>query len=220
MIKNFNKNKFDESFTCLIIGSSKSGKSTQTNEIIKDYFPDSKYIIVYFCENFNSKPYKELEKKKIIFTSYCKNNIFIKLAYSINLKTDNKFKFLFVFDDIVINKSDNTIKQQFLSLRNSGISTIMNVQSDTITNKINRNNTNMIFFKHQNTDIEIKDTIERYLISYFNALNINNMNDMISFYKNKTDNYNYFYINNLTNEIFFYNNKNAEHNKTDDITKK
>lgn len=206
IIDDFKKNKFNESVTMIILGSSKSGKSTLTNEQIKQYFLDDSYIIVYYCENFNSCPYKTLEKKQIIFTSYDKNSIFIKLAYSINLKTNNKYKFLFVFDDIVINKNDSVIKQLFLSLRNSGISCIFNCQSDVITSKTSRNNANLIFFKHMNTINEIKTMIDRYLESYFQELGCESLNEMIEQYQNSTKNYNYFYINNITNEIVFIEN--------------
>jgi hypothetical protein len=187
-------NKFGVSF--LLLGSTRSGKSTLMNHIYETYFKD--YITTLHTNSLQSEIYKPLKKKAITLPSYYPE--MIKDTFKINKETNNKYKFLHIIDDVVDKKNEPTLLQLFTIMRNSRINGIITGQSLTIFNSIARTNINFIVLMKLNSDMAIEQVVKSYLRSYFPA--DYNLNQMIRAYKKLTADHNFFVIDNINGGIF------------------
>jgi hypothetical protein len=187
-------NKFGVSF--LLLGSTRSGKSTLMNHIYETYFKD--YITTLHTNSLQSEIYKPLKKKAITLPSYYPE--MIKDTFKINKETNNKYKFLHIIDDVVNKKNDPTLIQLFTIMRNSRINGIITGQELTIFNSIARTNINYVVLMKLNSDMAIEKAVKSYLRSYFPA--DYNLNQMIRAYKKLTADHNFFVIDNINGGIF------------------
>jgi hypothetical protein len=187
-------NKFGVSF--LLLGSTRSGKSTLMNHIYENYFKD--HITTLHTNSLQSEIYKPLKKKGITLPSYYPE--MIKDTFKINKETNNKYKFLHIIDDVVDKKNDPTLIQLFTIMRNSRINGIITGQSLTIFNSIARTNINFVILMKLNSDMAIEQVVKSYLRSYFPA--DYNLNEMIRAYKKLTDDHQFFVIDNINGGIF------------------
>ena len=187
-------NKFGVSF--LLLGSTRSGKSTLMNHIYENYFKD--YITTLHTNSLQSEIYKPLKKKAITLPSYYPE--MIKDTFKINKETNNKYKFLHIIDDVVNKKNDPTLIQLFTIMRNSRINGIITGQELTIFNSIARTNINFVILMRLNSDMAIEKAVKSYLRSYFPA--DYNLNQMIRAYKKLTDDHCFFVIDNINGGIF------------------
>ena len=187
-------NKFGVSF--LLLGSTRSGKSTLMNHIYENYFKD--YITTLHTNSLQSEIYKPLKKKAVTLPSYYPE--MIKDTFKINKETNNKYKFLHIIDDVVNKKNDPTLIQLFTIMRNSRINGIITGQELTIFNSIARTNINFVVLMRLNSDMAIEKAVKSYLRSFFPA--DYNLNQMIRAYKNLTDDHNFFVIDNINGGIF------------------
>jgi hypothetical protein len=187
-------NKFGVSF--LLLGSTRSGKSTLMNHIYETYFKD--YITTLHTNSLQSEIYKPLKKKAITLPSYYPE--MINDTYKINKETDNKYKFLHIIDDVVNKKNDPTLIKLFTIMRNSRINGIITGQELTIFNAIARSNINYVILMRLNSDMAIEKAVKSYLRSYFPA--DYNLNQMIRAYKKLTEDHRFFVIDNINGGIF------------------
>jgi hypothetical protein len=123
--------------TCLL-GASFTGKTTllvkELNKLdTKDYDR-----IILFTESTNSTPLKDLDKKLEVQVYNAFVPSIIKFLKDINDKTKNKFRFLVVLDD-VIELKNTTFAKLILTMRNSGISTIVLLQDVKLITPNTRN---------------------------------------------------------------------------------
>ena len=191
---NLPDNKFGVSF--LLLGSTRSGKSTLMNHIYENYFKD--YITTLHTNSLQSEIYKPLKKKAVTLPSYYPE--MIKDTFKINKETNNKYKFLHIIDDVVDKKNDPTLIQLFTIMRNSRINGLITGQSLTIFNSIARTNINFVILMKLNSDMAIEQVVKSYLRSYFPA--DYNLNEMIRAYKKLTDDHCFFVIDNINGGIF------------------
>jgi hypothetical protein len=187
-------NKFGVSF--LLLGSTRSGKSTLMNYLYENYFKD--YITTLHTNSLQSEIYKPLKKKAITLPSYYPE--MIKDTFKINKETNNKYKFLHIIDDVVNKKNDQTLIQLFTIMRNSRINGIITGQELTIFNAIARSNINYVILMKLNSDMAIEKAVKSYLRSYFPA--DYNLNQMIRAYKKLTEDHQFFVIDNINGKIF------------------
>jgi hypothetical protein len=186
--------KFGVSF--LLLGSTRSGKSTLMNHLYENYFKD--YITTLHTNSLQSEIYKPLKKSAITCPSYFPD--MIKETCKINKECDNKYKFLHIVDDVVDKKNDSTLISLFTIGRNARQTGIICGQTLTIFNSIARTNINYVVLMKLNSDMAIEQVVKSYLRSYFPAEY--NVNEMIREYKRLTDNHNFIVIDNINGGIF------------------
>jgi len=185
----------------MMIGSTRSGKSTALNYIMDNYYmpKENKFINILFSNSIQSAVYDQYRDKKNVCTSIIYQPKVIKECYKINKETKNHYKFNIVLDDIVDKKYDKELMKILTIYRNSRISCIITAQNVTIMNSIGRGNINHIFLFKLNSDEAIEKAVKAYLNSYYPRTY--KMIDKIKKYKEDTDDHCFYYINNLTGEI-------------------
>jgi hypothetical protein len=185
----------------MMIGSTRSGKSTALNHIMDNYYmpKENKFINVLFSNSLQSGVYDQYKDKKNVATSILYQPKVIKECYKINKDTKNYYKFNIILDDIVDKKYDKELMKILTIYRNSRISCIITAQNVTIMNSIGRGNINHIFLFKLNSDEAIEKAVKAYLNSYFPSSF--KMVDKIKKYKEMTEDHTFFWINNLTGDI-------------------
>ncbi len=205
IMNNVNNFKLDQNTanTCVIFGSGKTGKTTLLAQLYKQYYLDDKdFISTLFSGNRQLDVYK-LDKKLIIGDGFTRQSEkYIKLEKYINMKTNNHYKFLNMFDDIIHAKFSQVINNSILIYRNSNISTIMLLQYGYLLSKQNRANVNNIFIFRSHTQEAKKDIIDLFLKDKFMKMGLNTYAEMLEFYNDVTDNHGFFYIHNGAVPIF------------------
>lgn len=180
--------------SCCIFGSSKSGKSTCLMHLYEKYY--RKYISVLFSDS----PQIELYKSKNLLISEDYEPNVIKRMHVINKKTSNKYNFCVLFDDMVTNKNDETLKKTVLIFRNSNISSIVSLQSTTLLNKQSRGSINNYLFFWYNSDESIKDVINKFLSGVIPGT----MDQKIQKYREITKDHGFIYYNSKENIVSFH----------------
>lgn len=177
----------------ILVGASRSGKTTLLKHIYKTHFKD--HITMMFSMNKHADIYKDLSSKVMVtdkFHPEC-----IKEAHDINTLCDNKYDFLVISDDYV----DNTIKNhpevtRAMSVyRNAAISSIWSFQGRTMMSSVGRNNANFIMILKQQTPLEWEAVIKEFL-SMWLPMGMS-MREMISFCKDCCEDHQFFFINQL-----------------------
>jgi len=185
----------------LMIGSTRSGKSTALNWLMDNYFfkKEEKFINVLFSNSYQAPVYDEFKKNKTVAGSCYYHPKAIKEAYQINRGTNNKYRFNFILDDIVDKKYDKELLKLLTIYRNSRISTIICSQALTISNSIARGNINNVMLFKLNSDEAIEKVIKAYLLSYYPTRM--KMIDKIKRYREETENHTFYYIDNIAGTI-------------------
>lgn len=186
----------------VIYGSSKRGKTTLMMRLYKQFYaPDKKFISTLYCGNCQIKQYKN--NKNLLITSGFGDDhqLYIRMQKYINMKTNNHYKFLNLFDDIIDTKYKKLVDELILTYRNSNISSIICLQYTYLLSKMNRANANNFIIFGMNSDESIKDMINTFLKTFFLNLGLKSYKDQYNFFKDVTKNYGFFYINNVHDKI-------------------
>lgn len=188
----------DDKFGCSIvmIGSTRSGKTTILNYLYQKFFKD--YVTTLFTNSRNSGSYKKIEKTAACSDLY--HAEVVKDAYKINHATNNHYKFLMIIDDITDHKGEKETLKLFTIYRNSRISTILGAQATTLMNKTVRANINFVLLGRLNNDSEIEAVIKSYLTSFFPVKLY--MAEKIALYRQLTDNYTWIVLDMVGNDVF------------------
>lgn len=187
-----------DKFGCsvVMIGSTRSGKTTILNYLYKTKFKD--YLSVLMSNSLNSGSYKILEKGCV--TSDMFHSEVLKDMYKINHETKNHYKFCVIIDDVTDHKGDKETLKLFTIYRNSRISTILCAQATTMMNKTTRANINFVLLGRLNNDSEIEAVVKAYLTSFFPTRLY--MAEKIALYRQLTDNYHWIVIDQVGNDVF------------------
>ncbi len=190
--------------TSLVLGASKSGKSTKMKDIVKKYYSNDKdFIIFLMADNaFNSRVYKDMDKSIIKLDFFSEE--LIRALNRIQKRTNNKYRFLFIIDDIITERNSKLILKLFLTMRNADCSTIMMLQSPTLLAKNSRYNTNNVILMKFNNNESIEQIADLYL-GYDEFYKLPKLHDKIRAYKEYTKDYKYIYIDLLNDNISFHN---------------
>jgi hypothetical protein len=186
--------KFGVSF--LLVGSTRSGKTTLLNYIYEVYF--KKHIVVLMSNSLNSDAYDHIKNKSILSDMY--HPEVIKDLYAINHGTENHYKFCVVLDDLTNVKSDKEYKRLLCVMRNQRISCVVSAQGISLFDKTCRGNVNIVLCGRMNSDAEVKKVIEEYLISYF-PKNMN-MAEKITMYRQMTAGHWWIVIEQVEGNVF------------------
>lgn len=190
--------------TTILFGSGQSGKTTLTMHIVKKYFSDPKSIVIIMSPSINVPIYKEVRKmKNVIYTDFFDGDL-IKDIAKIQRKTENKYRFVIVLDDVVDSKNSIQILKMITIYRNLNISTVMNLQDVKLMSRSGRHNGNNFIFLRQNTQDAALDCIELYLNSYPPIMDIKDKMQKVNMYRKLTDNRGFIYLNALDNDISFH----------------
>ena len=122
----------DTGATFAMIGKSKSGKTTfivnqlnrMTEKEVEEY-----NVIVFFTHSLNANPLKDLAphvKKRMVMVGRFVPKI-LQTMKRINDETNNRFKFMVLFDDI-LNLRGQLLSECICTLRNVNISTVISMQ--------------------------------------------------------------------------------------------
>jgi len=189
--------------TTVLIGSSKSGKSTLMMHLWKKYYNSKKFISTLFSPSLHIELFKE--KSLIKSPRFGKEgDEYIQTQRYVNQKCKNKYSFLDMFDDITDMRFNKIINDLILTYRNSNVSTIINIQYVKLLSMSTRSNVNNVIFLHLNTDEDIKKTIDAFLGSQFKKIGYDKMIDMIQFYRDSTSNHGFIYFHPSTQSLSFH----------------
>ena len=180
----------------ILIGSTRSGKSTLINYLYKKYF--TKHVGVLMSNSLQSDAYDFIKKK--VVTSDLYHPEVLKEMYLINHATDNHYPFLVILDDLTHVRHDKQYQRLLTIYRNSKISAIVSAQSMVMMDRTARSNINFVMLGRLNADTAVEAIIKEYLISYF-PRNIN-MAEKIALYRQLTEDHYWLMIDNVNGIIF------------------
>jgi len=190
----------------IIFGSSKSGKSFQLMKIIEKYYDNNKFIVFLMADSvFNSPVYKNLPKS-VIKLDHFDEDLITNVQY-IQKQTNNKYRFVFITDDIILEKNNSMLLRLILTMRNCDISTIMLLQSITLLSKNGRFNINNCIFRRNNNAESVEQTIRFFLGGYEPFYSLKTMEDKINLYREITKDYGFIYLDALNDELSFHKGK-------------
>lgn len=178
-----------------LIGSTRCGKSTMMTYLVDKYF--KKTIKLLFTLSPQADIYKKM--KCLVAPGFKKE--LIEEPMKLNRATENKYKFLLIFDDMAMEGKTAPEMTKLLTIgRNSGMSAIISGQKLTMLSATGRSNVNIVCCFKQNTDSAIEDTIKNYLRSYFPPGTP--LLDMVRMYKEMTEDHHFICVNTLEDKIF------------------
>jgi len=183
------------SFAC--IGSTRSGKSYAVNYLYEKIF--KKHITFLMTLTSHGDVYKPFQKGAVLCDGY--KSICIDEPMQINKETKNHYKFCIICDDLVMDgKNDKSMTKLLTIGRNFGMSAVISGQKMSMLSATGRANINFVLCFKQNTETAIEDTIKCFLRSYFPKEM--KMRDMISMYKDLTEDHHFFCIDTLNDQCF------------------
>lgn len=179
----------------LLAGSTRSGKSTALGWILHKYF--KKHIGVLMTHSPQANVYRDMD---IIQAPNYYPAVIRDMAY-INKKTNNRYDFLSVLDDVVTGiKHDKEILKMLTIYRNSNCSTIMCIQALTLMNSAGRTNCNFVVLFKFNSDEQVEKAVKMYLSSYFPKGMP--LLEKMRLYREMTENHYAFVVDNLNGRVF------------------
>lgn len=199
--------------TFLLVGSSKSGKSTLMVKMAimwKRLYPSTIILLIshtYKNDSALHNSLKEVCGEDIIITD--KINESIKLAANIQRETNAAKPMLFLIDDVVTEKNNKSIMELFLTLRNSNISTIMAMQTCMLFNKNNRGNVNYVICGRLANNELIEDCFKKFLSGNYSGTqkvalpNGDKVPQYIIDFHKDTQNYQKIMVDQLNDKIYF-----------------
>jgi Poxvirus A32 protein len=184
----------DDTFSVLCLGSTRSGKSYAIRYILNEYA--NKHIKVCMTQSSHADIYKDFGNNTVICKAFFPE--VLSNMYKINSKTENHYPFMTIIDDVVTAKNDKEMLKLLTLYRNTRISAIIAGQASAIINATGRTNINYICLFKLNSDEEIEKVIKKYLRSRFPPTY--KLPDMMRYYRQATENHQFFFINNFTGE--------------------
>jgi len=202
--------------TFLLLGSSKSGKSTlmvKLGIMWKQLYPSTIIILISGTQKKDGGIYESLKKvvgNDIIVTDKIKESI--KLAGEIQKETSAAKPMLFLIDDIVTEKENKAIMELFLTYRNYNISTIMAMQTCKLFNKNNRGNVNYVLAGRLANSEIIEDCFKCFLSGIYSGTTKVQVKDergnpqmlpqFVVDYKRDTTDYKKLFIDQINDKIY------------------
>lgn len=189
----------DPRFGCsfMLIGSTKSGKTTMLNYIMKKYFADS--INVFMSQSLHADIYKDARKTMACAPTYVPEIVRTCYLINKNVGTKHQYDFNVVLDDVVGGKNDIQMTRLLTIYRNSRISCILSAQSPILMNSIGRGNVNFVLLGRLNADESVKYAVEKYLRTYF-PMGLR-LIECMRLYRKLTEDHTFFLVNTLEGTV-------------------
>lgn len=180
----------------LMIGSTRSGKSTALKHIIDNYF--KKHCGVLFSQSAKAAAYKDMKYPLIPLSSAFVPEL-IHDFYVINKETKNHYPFLVIIDDCPLVRNDKELLKLTTIYRNSGLSSIICCQNLGMLNPTCRSNINFVLLFQLNNTEAMEKTIKTFLRGYLPQGW--NYDRKIEWYKAQTADHHFLFIDNLHGTI-------------------
>jgi hypothetical protein len=181
-------------FSFGMCGSTRSGKSVAMLWIQENFFKD--HIKIMMTGSSQASIYKPLLKTTAVSPAYYPE--LIKDSMKLNQLTDNKYKFLHIFDDMLDGKNSKSLAKLLCIGRNCGHSTIICVQELTIMNSIGRTNFNYMLLFRLNSMMAVEKVVKNYLRHFLPGT----LDEQIKLYCKLTEDHYFFVCDFLANETF------------------
>jgi hypothetical protein len=181
----------------LMIGSTRSGKSTALKWIMDNYF--KKHCGVLFSQSAKANAYKDM-KYPLIHKSSAYVPELIRDMYHINKDTKNHYPFLVIIDDCPLIRADKELIKLATIYRNSGLSSIVCVQNLGMLNPTCRSNINFILLFSLNNTEAIEKTVKTFLRGYLPQGW--NYDKKIEWYRQQTADHHFLFIDNLAGTLY------------------
>lgn len=180
----------------LMIGSTRSGKSTALKWIMDNYF--KKHCGCLFSQSARANAYKDMNYPLIVKSAAYVPEL-IHDMYLINKDTKNHYPFLVVIDDCPLVRADKELIKLSTIYRNSGLSSIVCCQNLGMLNPTCRSNINFVLLFKLNNSEAVEKTIKGFLRGYFpQGLTYD---QKVELYQQLTDDHHFLFIDNLTGSI-------------------
>ena len=180
----------------LMIGSTRSGKSTALKHILDKYF--RKHLGAIFTQTARANAYKDM-KYPLLPLSIPYIPELVHDAYKINMETKNHYPFLFVLDDQPLVRGDKELLKLATIYRNQGISSISCIQVQGLLSPTVRSNINFILLFKLNATEQIENTLKSFLRGYFP--NGWTMEKKIAWYRDMCADHHFIFIDTLAGTI-------------------
>lgn len=185
-----------------LFGSSKSGKTTLLMEIYRKYYYNDNYITTLFAGNPQISEYTGFEDKLIIGNGFTDDSqYYIKSQHKINTKCNNKYPFVYLFDDQLELRFNKLLVNLILSYRNSLMSSMYCLQSAKILTPACRSNVNNVISFWFNSEEAIEGILSIYFADYFKRLGWHK-SEHITKYRELTRDHNYLYLHILSETLW------------------
>jgi hypothetical protein len=181
----------------LMVGSTRSGKSTALKTILDRYF--KKHIGCLFSNSIHANAYNQMRSYPNLVPSGVVVPELLKDAYLINRETKNHYHWLFIYDDTPMVRNDKELLKLLTIYRNSGISGIVCTQSPTLLNPTCRSNFNFVLLFKMNSTERTEANVKIWLRTYFPKGWT--LEDKMAWYNKATENHHFLLIDNLNGTI-------------------
>lgn len=174
--------------TALLLGSSFTGKTSllvvALNNLVRNKSFD---VIIIFTESINSEPLQKLKYRdnRIIIVN-CFIPEVIKWAHRINDETGNRYRFLFVLDDIVDMGRKRLYQKLILTFRNSNISSITVTQYPKLILPSQRGSYHNVIISGFRSSESREFVIKNWLVGPMKELGMKKMIDYDNFFTKST----------------------------------
>ena len=180
----------------LMIGSTRSGKSTALKHIMDNYF--KKHLGCLFSQSAKADAYKNMNYPMIVKSAAFVPEL-IHDMYLVNKDTKNHYPFLVIIDDCPLVRADKELIKLSTIYRNSGLSSIVCCQNLGMLNPTCRSNINFVLLFKLNNSEAVERTIKAFLRGYFpQGLNYD---QKVALYEQLTADHNFLFIDNLSGKI-------------------
>ena len=184
-------------FSIVMIGASRSGKTTAMKHIVDKYMKDK--IIFFTSFNAHHDIYKDMPKRTLICPDFYPE--VLKDFHILQKETGNKYRGLFIYDDAISNQLKNhpQITKLFSIYRNSNMSGIFSAQAPTLVSPVGRANANYVMLFRLGNAGDIEGTVKDFLRGYLPKTM--SMNERIIWYEEATRDHHFICIDNINNTI-------------------
>lgn len=180
----------------LMIGSTRSGKSTALKHIMDNYF--KKHCGCLFSQSAKADAYKNMNYPLIVKSAAFVPEL-IHDMYLINKDTKNHYPFLVIIDDCPLVRADKELIKLSTIYRNSGLSSIVCCQNLGMLNPTCRSNINYVLLFKLNNSEAVERTIKAFLRGYFpQGLTYD---QKVELYEQLTQDHHFLFIDNLSGSI-------------------
>lgn len=184
-------------FSIVMIGASRSGKTTAMKHIVDKYLKDKMLFFTSF--NAHHDIYKDMPKKTMICGDF--HPEILKEFHILQKETKNKYKACFIFDDAISShlKNHPQITKLFSIYRNSDMCGIFSAQAPTLVSPVGRANANFVMLFRLGNAGDIEGTVKDFLRGWLPKEMT--MNERIIWYQEATADHHFILIDNINSVV-------------------
>lgn len=184
-------------FSIVMIGASRSGKTTAMKHIVDKYLKGK--LLFFTSFNNHHEIYKTMPKHTIIANDF--HPEVLRDFHILQQESKNKYKAVFIYDDAIGPqlKNHKEITRLFSVYRNADMCGLFSAQAPTLVSPVGRANANYILLFKLNAASEVETACKDFLRSYFPK--DMRMNERIQWYVEATADHHFICIDNINSTI-------------------